>query len=152
MSTSVTVLNGRTIGLAHYATRAVAETVFESLGLTFHQEVAINGLGDRPGGGATRDDLITRLTTGLKIDDAAAAAVIEQLLDAGLATASGGDGGDPAVLALTDTGRELHGRIQDGVKRIVARIYGDLPAEDLAVAARVLTVVTERANAILAEA
>ncbi|WP_395295515.1 hypothetical protein ACF9IK_19805 [Kitasatospora hibisci] len=151
MSTSVAVLNGRTIGLAHYATRAVAETVFESLGLTFHQEVAINGLGEQPEGVATRDHLITRLTAGLKIDDAAAAAVIEQLLDAGLATASGGDG-DPAVLALTDAGRELHGRIQDGVKRIVAQIYGDLPAEDLAVAARVLTVVTERANAILAEA
>jgi hypothetical protein len=44
------------------------------------------------------------------------------------------------------------GTIRASVSEITARLYADLPADDLAAAGRVLAVVTERANAELAVA
>ena len=48
--------------------------------------------------------------------------------------------------------RELYEQITAETSEISARIYADIPAEDLATAGRVLTLVTERANAELARA
>ncbi|MGW3812168.1 hypothetical protein ACWD50_37180, partial [Micromonospora sp. NPDC005113] len=51
---------------------------------------------------------------------------------------------------LTDAGHAVQGRVSDAVAGITARLYADLPADDSSAAARVLTLVTQRANAELA--
>lgn len=53
---------------------------------------------------------------------------------------------------LTDAGRARQRRIAEISAGIAGRVYADIPAADLAVTARVLTLVTERANAELAAA
>ncbi|WP_371497404.1 hypothetical protein OG871_15705 [Kitasatospora sp. NBC_00374] len=145
MST-VPTLNGQVIGQAHHATRALLETRLADSGTTFHQSLALNATADR-GGAAERDALVARMTSTLKIDAAAALAVLAELTAAGLLAELPGDGGR---LGLTDSGRARQDGIRAAVGELTARLYGDLPAEDLAAAARVLTVVTARADAELA--
>ncbi len=55
-------------------------------------------------------------------------------------------------MTVTDAGRELQGRIRSTVAEITERMWGDLPAEDLEAAGRVLTTVLKRANDELAKA
>ena len=47
----------------------------------------------------------------------------------------------------TSAGQQLHTRIRVGVAQITERLWGDLPAADLETAARVLTIVLDRAGA-----
>ena len=56
---------------------------------------------------------------------------------------------DNGQLKLTDSGRAVHCRVRTRLDEITARIF-DFPAEDLATAGRILGIVTERANAVLA--
>ena len=51
---------------------------------------------------------------------------------------------------ITDAGRALYERITNETSGTTARIWGDIPEEDLLATGRVLTLVTERANAELA--
>jgi hypothetical protein len=53
----------------------------------------------------------------------------------------------PEALRLTDAGRELHERTSAEIAPVSARLYAGIPAEDLAVAGRVLALITERADA-----
>ena len=53
-------------------------------------------------------------------------------------------------MLLTDAGQRLYGQVRAAVTQTTERLWGDLPAGDLATAGRVLTIVTERANAELA--
>ncbi|GAA2794045.1 hypothetical protein GCM10010441_19110 [Kitasatospora paracochleata] len=137
-------LNGQVIGRAHYATRAAFERLLAPSGTTFPQSVALNAVA---GGAVDREQVIGRLTDGLKIDHAAAEAVVAELIDARLLAAPAGDRAD---LELTAAGEELNRTVRAAADELTARLYGDLPAEDLAAAARVLTAVTARANAELA--
>ena len=54
------------------------------------------------------------------------------------------------MVAVTDHGADRQLLIRGEIDTITARLYGDLPAEDLATAGRVRVTVTERANAMLA--
>jgi hypothetical protein len=58
----------------------------------------------------------------------------------------------PGPVRLTAAGTQVFGQIQAAVTEVTQRLWGDLPAEDLATAGRVLSIVTERANAELAHA
>ncbi|WP_405603101.1 hypothetical protein OG741_30125 [Streptomyces sp. NBC_01410] len=142
MSTAPT-LNGQVIGQAHYATRALLDGLLADEGITFHQAVALNATAD---GGDTveRDGLVARMTSTLKTDESAVLATIAELTASGLLDALPGDVG---LVALTEKGRALQSRIKAGTAKITERLYGDLPAEDLRTAGRVLTLVTARANA-----
>ncbi|MGC5022291.1 MarR family winged helix-turn-helix transcriptional regulator [Micromonospora sp. DT47] len=143
---STATLNGRVIGLAHHATRAVLERELARHGVSFPQSVALTAVADA-GGVMSRSGLVGRITGGLKIDEWAAATTLTELTDAALVEALPGH-----QVGLTEAGRALRGRIADAVAGITARLYADIPADDLAVAARVLTRVTERADAALAAA
>lgn len=55
-------------------------------------------------------------------------------------------------MSLTDAGSELHARISAAATEVTERLWGDLPAEDLATAGRVLSAVAARADAELAGA
>lgn len=132
----MTTLNGQVLGRAHYAARAVLERELARMDLTFQQSLALNAI-------AGGEDVIALLTGTLKVDEAAVLGVIAELVDAGLVTEM------PRPL-LTDAGRAARSRIDEAAGGITARLYGDIPSADLAVAARVLTLVTQRANAELA--
>jgi DNA-binding MarR family transcriptional regulator len=145
MSTTPT-LNGQVIGQAHYATRAVLEGLLARTGTTFHQSVALNVTADS---GATidNDQLISRMTGTLKIDGSAALATIAELTASELLEPLPGEA---SRVRLTDAGQALNHQIRTALNEITARLYGDLPTDDLATAGRLLTVITTRANAELA--
>jgi len=144
MTTTTPLVNGQVIGLAHYASRGLLESVLAHSGTTFHQSVALRAVADN-GGTVERDWLVDRLTGALKIDEAPARATVDELTAAKLLEAPSAD-----QVSLTDSGRDLHESIQAGGKVIAARLYAGIPAEDLQTAGRVLALVTERANAELA--
>jgi DNA-binding MarR family transcriptional regulator len=141
-------LTGQHIGEAENAIRAVLDALLAQTETTFHQWVALRVLA-ASGAGLERDLLVPRMTSGLKIEESPVRAAIGQLDTLGLVTVAD-DGDRHDVVTLTDAGRARHRSIQDGVNRITERLYGDLPAADLVTTRRVLAVVTERANAVLA--
>ncbi|MFG2568016.1 hypothetical protein ACGFR6_21555 [Streptomyces sp. NPDC048567] len=136
-------VNGQVIGMAHYATRALAERLLPQ-GATFHQALALSAA-EAAGGTVARRALIERLTGAVKLGVPVAEATVGELTSAGLVEERSGD-----LLALTPAGDALIQSYKAGVADLAARLYGDLPAEDLAAAGRVLTEVTARADAMLA--
>ncbi len=98
-----------------------------------------------------RGELVGDVTGSLKIDESVVRDVIEELTATKLLEE------DPAEASrfrvrLTDAGRELCESTAAETAEISARLYAGIPVEDLAIAGRVLTLVTERANAELAGA
>jgi hypothetical protein len=77
----------------------------------------------------------------LKITEPQARDQLGQLTAAGYLT----DG-----TSATQRARDLFTRVRAATREITERLWGDLPAEDLATAGRVLSIITERANAELA--
>ncbi|MFC8536470.1 hypothetical protein ACFUJY_21310 [Streptomyces sp. NPDC057249] len=143
--TTAPAVNGQVIGMAHYATRAVAERLLTQ-GTTFHQSLALNAA-DAKGGIIERDRLVERLTGAAKLDVAAVDRTIAELTAAGLLEERHGD---RPLLALTDAGEALVRTHRAALTEVTAELYGDLPAEDLATTGRVLAEVTARADAMLA--
>jgi DNA-binding MarR family transcriptional regulator len=137
-----TTLNGQILGAAENATRAVLDRLLAGTGTTFHQWVALNGTA-QSGGAVDLDQLVARMVDGLKIDRAAVLATVAELSDAGLLTADG------TRVTLTEAGQTRYHGIRGAVDDVTARLYGDLPEDDLATAGRVLTLITARANAEL---
>ncbi|MET8323056.1 MarR family winged helix-turn-helix transcriptional regulator [Micromonospora sp. NPDC005189] len=147
MSTTPT-LNGQVIGQAHYATRSLLERAVAPLGLSFGQVLALNVLAD---GAVDRARLVHRITGTLKIDESAVHEVIDQLVDADLVQVDEGPSTSAeAQVRLTDNGHATQRRVSAAVADITARLYGDIPADEASTAARVLTLITQRANAELA--
>ncbi len=101
------------------------------------------------GGSIDRPALLGRVTGALKLSAAEAQARIDELAVARLLAIPDVDG---SPVSVTDAGGELHTRIRSAVAEITKRLWGDLPADELETAARVLGIVLERANAELAEA
>ncbi|MFB7496151.1 MarR family winged helix-turn-helix transcriptional regulator [Streptomyces sp. NPDC056161] len=144
MTTPAPTVGGRAIGLAHYASRAVLEQVLDPHGLTFLRFVTLRltALADGP---VEADRLVGEVVDAVKIDAADAHRTVAELIDAGLVTPR-----EPSGVLVTDAGRELHARASAETAVVSARIYDGIPAQDRAVAGRVLALVTERANAELA--
>ncbi|WP_326758200.1 MarR family winged helix-turn-helix transcriptional regulator [Streptomyces phaeochromogenes] len=139
-------VNGRVIALAHYAGRAVLERVLTRTGNTFNQSVTLRvvAIADAP---IARDKVAADVTGSLKIEESAVHTTIDELVAAKLVEEVQPDG---SGLRLTPVGRDLYERVTAETNQISARIYADIPTEDLATAGRVLTLVNERANAELA--
>ncbi|OXY85385.1 MarR family transcriptional regulator [Streptomyces diastatochromogenes] len=137
------VADARALGLAHYAARGVLEYVLARHGITFQQQIALRAAvgADVP---QAPDDLVTQVRGSLKADPADIRATLDELLAKRLLVVDG------AHLRPTDAGRELLAAIGAETAPVTARIWGGIPAEDLAAAGRVLSLVTERANAELA--
>lgn len=77
----------------------------------------------------------------LKITEPQARDELNQLTTAGYLT----DGN-----SATQRARDLFAQVRSATHEITERLWGDLPAQDLATAGRVLSIITERANAELA--
>jgi hypothetical protein len=99
------------------------------------------------GGTADHEQLVARLAGVLKVGAAEARARIAELAAAELLEVPGDA---TAPVTVTDAGQQLHGRIRGSVTEITRRMWGDLPAEDLATAGRVLSTVLARADGELA--
>lgn len=142
-STTAPLAGSRALGLAHYAARGVLERVLARHGATFQQQVALRAAitTDAP---RTPDDLIAQVQDSLKAEPADIRATLDELLAKHLLIMDG------AHLRPTDAGRELFAAVGAETASITARVWGGIPAEDLAAAGRVLALVTERANAELA--
>jgi len=134
-------LNTQVIGQAESALGALLEPLLASGNITFHQWLVLTVTAGS-GGSIDRGQLVARISGARKLDAAAVEAAIGELAAAGLVTAEG-------QVALTDTGQGTYHRIRGAVEEITAGLF-DFPSEDLAVAGRVLIIVTARANALLA--
>ncbi|WP_435272901.1 hypothetical protein [Streptomyces parvulus] len=138
--TDAPVADARALGLAHYAARGVLEHLLTRHGVTFQQQVALRAAvtAEDP---QTPDGLVAQVHGTLKGDPADIRADVDGLLAKGLLAVDG------THLLATDAGRELLAAVGAEVTPVSARIWGGIPADDLAAAGRVLALVTERANA-----
>lgn len=141
-------LNGQVLGEAEHAARAVLDRLLARTGNTFHHWVALNFTAVS-GGSVDRDQLIGRMTGALKIDESVVLAAIEDLTASDLLKIPSSDG---SRIVLTTAGQARHSQLRAAIAETTARLYADLPADDLATAGRVLTIITARANAELADA
>ncbi|MGW2016886.1 MarR family transcriptional regulator [Streptomyces sp. NPDC001927] len=135
--------DSRALGLAHYAARGVLEHVLARHGATFQQQIALRAAvtAEAP---QTPEDLVAQVVASVKATPADAHATLDELLAKDLLVTDG------PHLRPTDAGRELLAAVGAESAPISARIWGGIPTEDLVAAGRVLTLVTERANAELA--
>ncbi|MEV7074212.1 MarR family winged helix-turn-helix transcriptional regulator [Streptomyces sp. NPDC093990] len=144
MTTTPPVLNPRVIALAHYAARALLENVLARHGVSFQQSVTLR-LAAVAEGPVERERIAGDVAGALKIDAAQAHSVVDELISAGLLAPQ-----DSSRVRITDAGRELFATTSAETAPLTARVYAGIPEEDLAVAGRVLSLVTERADAELA--
>jgi hypothetical protein len=146
MSTTPT-FTPQVLGQAENAHRAILERILAGTGTTYHQWVALT-ITAACNGAADREQLIGRVAGALKIDDEVAAATIAEMTASDLLEAQPG-GGDS--VGLTDMAQARYRQIRTAVGEVTARLYSDLPADDLATVGRVLSIITARANAELAQ-
>jgi len=133
-----TTLNGQIIGQAERTTRAVLDRFLDRTGTDFLGWVALNVIAT--GNQATESSVVSQLAQGLRVDESVARSTVDGLVARGLLE------GD---VELSAAGRQRHDQIRQGIAEITARLYGDLPGDELEVAARVLTTITARAQAEL---
>jgi len=135
----------RVIGQAEKTLNAILGRELAGTGLTEPQWVILT-LAVTSGGTAERDQFTHMVADALKISGAEAEARVADMVTAQQLQITG----EPPAVTATGAARQLHGRISATNTQIVQRLWGDLPAGDLATAARVLAVITERANTELA--
>jgi hypothetical protein len=134
-------LSTQVIGQAESALGALLEPLLADAGITFQQWLVLT-VTAASGGSTDRGQLVARISGARKVDGTAVESAIAELGAAGMTTATG-------PLALTDSGRHVYQLIRGAVEELNAELFAFAP-EDLATAGRVLSVVTERANAVLA--
>lgn len=152
------LLNSQILGRAHHAARALLDRELHRTGTTFHQSLVLNATAGE-GGTVRAGRIVELLTSTLKIDEATARDTVSELVTAGLLERQ--EAAEPLPdqegeeveerVALTGAGRAEQSRLAEFAAEFGPRVYGGIPAEDLAVAGRVLTEVIARANAAYAE-
>lgn len=142
MSTTST-FGTQLIGQTEKTLNAILGRLLADTGLSEPQWVTLT-VAVTSGGSVERRPFVDRIAGALKISEDEAQARIDELAARQLFEL------DDSTVTVTDAGRQLQGRIRGAVGEITDRLWGDLPAEGLAVAARVLSTVLERATAELA--
>jgi DNA-binding MarR family transcriptional regulator len=95
------------------------------------------------GGAIETSAFVTRIAEATKVSEEESRRAVDKLADAGLF-----DVGEQ--VSVTEAGQQLQARVRGEVQQITAMLWGDLPAEDLETAGRVLATALDRANAYLA--
>jgi hypothetical protein len=139
-------LNPSVVGQAEKAHSAILSRALAGTTVDEKQWITLN-LAVAAGGTVGRSELVTRVAGAAKFDSRLVEIAVEALIGAGLVKARPEDG---EQVDVTEGGRALVEEVRASTNRVVARAYGDIPAEDLATAARVLTVITARLTAELA--
>jgi len=134
-------LSTQVIGQAESALGALLDPLLAGTGITFSQWLVLT-VTAASGAGIDRGQLVARISDARKVDGATVGTTLTEVTAAGLVTADG-------PVALTGAGRATYHRVRRALEQITAQLF-DFPAEDLATAGRVLSIVTARANALLA--
>lgn len=154
-------LDPRIVGQAEYAHLAVLEHILTGTGLDRTDWVLLTLTGTPPtpgpsivpGGGASgggdapgiaREHLVTRAASALKQPAPALAVRVDALVATGWLTGT-------TTVALTESGRARHEQLHARLSGVVGQAYAEIPADELVVAGRVLTRITARLDAALAE-
>jgi hypothetical protein len=135
----------RVIGQAEKTLNAILGRLLAGTGLTEPQWVILT-LAVTDGGTAGREEFTRMVAGALKISETEARARVGDMVAAQQLQVTS----DARAVTVTGPARQLHSRISAASTQIVQRLWGDLPAGDLATAGRVLAIITERANAELA--
>jgi len=139
-------LSTQVIGQAENALGAVLVPILAAAGTTM-QEWLVLTVAAASGPAAESAQLIARVSSARKTPRPEAEAAVSALTAAGLLQPVPGD--RPRVV-LTGSGRARYQGIRAALDGVTGRLFGGIPAGDLAVAGRVLGIVTARANAELA--
>lgn len=131
------------IGQTEKALNAILDRQLAGTGITEPQWVTLT-LTVVSGGAIDRAELIRRIGGATQLSRAAVTERITELTAAGFLR----DGGDGRV-QVTDEGQARWTQVRTVIGPITQGLWGDLPAEDLAAAGRVLGIVLDRANAVL---
>jgi DNA-binding MarR family transcriptional regulator len=134
-------VNTQVIGQAESALGALLDPILARTGTTFTQWLVLT-VTTAGGGGLERGPLVARISDARKIDGAEVESAIGELRASGLLQ-------ETALVSLTERGQAGYGEIRRAIDEVSARLF-DFPDEDLAIAGRVLSIVTMRANAELA--
>ncbi|TXS55056.1 hypothetical protein [Streptomyces sp. t39] len=140
------LLNSQILGRAHYAARALLDRELARSGHSFLHSIVLGALAAE-GGEAGRDTVTEYTVRTVKVPPADARRALTELVDGGYVRALGEDSGP---VGLTREGEALRSRLAAFSAEAAPQVYGDIPAEDLAVAGRVLLQVMERAEALYA--
>lgn len=146
MTTTSPLLSPQVLGLAENAHRAILNCILAGTGITYQRWVvfSVTAVPDQI---VDRDQVVGRAASALKAEADKVLQAIDWLAALGLVETVPGE---VLRLRVTESGRIRHREIRGKIDEIVGRIYADIPAEDLTAAGRVLTLVTQRANAELA--
>jgi DNA-binding MarR family transcriptional regulator len=134
-------VNTQVIGQAESALGALLGPILVRTGTSFHQWLVLT-VTTAGGGELDRSQLVARISGARKIDGAEVESAIGELEALGLVQGS-------SLVSLTECGQARYGQIRRAIDELSTRLF-DFPAEDLATAGRVLSIVTARANAELA--
>lgn len=135
-------VNPQVIGQTESALGALLAPILEETGRTFEQWLVLTVL-TAAGGAQDPAQLTARIASARKLPAAAVEAGIAEL------TAAGALAHEAGQVRLTSEGQAMHRAVRTRVDEVTTEIF-DFPAEDLAIAGRVLTAITERVNAFLA--
>jgi DNA-binding MarR family transcriptional regulator len=141
MTQAKTTLFGQDLAVASAAGRRLLTTVLDREAAAVPEWVTLKLVNDE-GAPVPRDDLVTRLANGVGLELTAAGEVLAGLRSRGLLAE------DPAGVTLTADGQARFDRLFAAVLELSGDLLAGLPAEDVAVARRVLANYTERANAL----
>lgn len=133
---ALATLNPSIVGQAEKAHNAVLERVLAGTSLDERQWITLQ-LAVAAGTGTRIADLVARVSGAAKYSPAVVETAIEALTGSGLLDRSAGE-----ELAVTAAGTALVGELRAKVAEHIGAAYGQIPAEDLATAARVLKTIT----------
>jgi DNA-binding MarR family transcriptional regulator len=142
MTTTFPPLTPQIVGQAERAHQPHLDRIVAVTGTTRNQWVTLAFIG-AAGGTADRDQLAGQITGALRVDGATAAATIAELTAVHLLADLPEEG---HLIGFTDAGRARYEEIRAAINEVISRVYRDIPAEDLATAGRVLTLITARLN------
>jgi DNA-binding MarR family transcriptional regulator len=130
----------RLLGETEKTLNAILDRHLSGAGLTEQHWITLT-LAVVSGGSIDRDELVRKVSEGAKFSEDDVRARVSELIATGLLD----DAASPEV-SVTEAGRKTHARIRGANNELTERLWGDLPADELATAARVLSTVLERAN------
>ena len=136
------------VGQTETAFGAILDRQLTGTGLSAPQWITLT-VALAGGHSVERAQLVRRIAGARKVNQSEVQASINELAAEGLLDAPDENG---TAVTVTDAGGRLHGQISTAVAEITQRLWGDLAAEDLATAARVLSTVLARANQELSHA